>query len=135
MKTNGEYGTIGGIKKLSFSDNIIQYSNMEKQNQLMTSFNTRCWTGLLDWVKYTVKGWMREVLEEVLTEKMCNVNLEDKRLNSEELCKRWNIGKSTLYYWEKEGRIAPLPLGGRRKIYSMKDVLNAEANGLIKIAC
>ena len=73
-----------------------------------------------------------EVVEEVINDKMCNANLEDKRLNVEELCKRWNISKGTLANWEKDGRIAPLPLGGRRKIYSMGDVLNAESEGLIK---
>ena len=108
---------------------------MENLQKVITLFDTRCWTGLLDGVKYTVKGWMREVLEEVLTEKMCNVNLEDKRLTVEELCERWNIGKSTLYNWECDGKIFPLPLGGRRKIYSMKDVLSVESDGLVKNVC
>lgn len=108
---------------------------MEKTNNLITMSNTRCWTSFLDEVKFTFKVWMREVVEEVITEKMCNVNLEDKRLTGDELCERWNICKNTLYNWEKEGIITPLPLGGRRKIYSMKDVLNAEVDGLIRKVC
>lgn len=104
---------------------------MSKDNNI-TLVDTRCWTNVLEGMKYTLKGWMKEVVEEVITEKMCNVNLEDKRLNVSELCARWNISKNTLFNWERDGRIAPLPLGGRRKIYSMRDVLNAEADGLIR---
>jgi hypothetical protein len=46
----------------------------------------------------------------------------------------WCISKSTLANWEQNGIIAPLPLGGRRKIYSMRAVLNAEQYGLVKVA-
>ncbi len=96
--------------------------------------DTRCWAVVLDGLKYTIKGWVREVVEEVITEKMCNANLEDKRLTVEELCSRWNISKGTLQNWERDGKIAPLQLGGRKKIYSMRDILSAEADGLIKTA-
>lgn len=108
---------------------------MKNNNKEMALLDTRCWANVLEGLKYTFKGWVREVVEEVISDKMCNVNFEDKRLNVDELCERWNISKSTLFNWEKDGRIAPLPLGGRRKIYSMKDVLIAEADGLIKSAC
>lgn len=97
--------------------------------------DSNCWASLLEGFKYFLKGVVKETVEEVITEKMCSVELEDKRLNLEELCKRWCVGKSTIYNWERDGRIAPLPLGGRRKIYSMKDVLAAEADGLIRTAC
>lgn len=108
---------------------------MEKEFNEMVMLDTRCWAGVLEGMKLTFKGWVREVVEDVISEKMCNVNLEDKRLTIDELCKRWNISKSTIYNWEKDGRIAHLPLGGRKKVYSMKDVLFAEADGLIKTAC
>lgn len=104
---------------------------MEKTNEI-TLLDNKCWGGVLEGLKFTFKSWVKEVVEEVINDKMCNANLEDKRLNVEELCKRWNISKGTLANWEKDGRIAPLPLGGRRKIYSMGDVLNAESEGLIK---
>lgn len=107
-------------------------NNTENQIAML---DTRCWADALDGVKFFIKKVVKETMEEVITEKMCNVNLEDKRLTADELCMRWNIGKSTLYNWERDGRIAPLPLGGRKKVYSMKDVLNAEADGLIRIAC
>lgn len=107
----------------------------KKTSNEITFLDTKCWVGVLESLKYTFKGWVREVVEEVINDKMCNVNLEDKRLNTEELCQRWNISKSTLSNWERDGRIAPMPLGGHRKLYSMKDILNAETQGLIKTAC
>lgn len=95
----------------------------------------KCWEGVLETMKYTVKTWVKEAVEEVLDEKILNANIEDKRLNTDELCERWDISKNTLYNWEKNGIIKPLQIGGRRKIYSMKDVLAAETDGLVKIAC
>jgi len=107
---------------------------VDKNNEL-TLLNTRCWVDVVEGLKITFKGWVKEVVEEVIDEKMVCANLEDKRLNTDELCHRWCISKSTLSNWEQNGIIAPLPLGGRRKIYSMKDVLDAESEGLIKTAC
>lgn len=106
----------------------------EYKNEL-TLLNTRCWADVVEGLKHTVKGWIKEAVEEVIDDKLCNANLDDKRLNAEELCKRWSISRNTLYNWEKDGVIEPLPLGGRRKIYSMRDVLNAESEGLIRTAC
>ena len=106
---------------------------VDKNNEL-TLLNTRCLSDVVESVKYTFKNWVREVVEEVIDEKMVCANLEDKRLNTDELCPRWCISKSTLANWEQNGVIAPLPLGGRRKIYSMRDVLNAEQDGLVKVA-
>ena len=95
----------------------------------------KCWETMVETVKYAVKTWVRETIEEVLDEKILNSNIEDKRLNTDELCERWHISKNTLYNWEKAGIIKALPIGGRRKVYSMKDVLFAESDGLVKIAC
>ncbi|KWW29850.1 MAG: hypothetical protein AUK63_1246 [bacterium P3] len=108
---------------------------MEKNSNELILANTRCWTDVIEGLKYTVKSWVKEVVEEVISEKMCDLNMEDKRLNADELCERWNISKSTLYNWEKDGIIEPLHLGGRRKIYSMKAILDAESEGLIKTEC
>lgn len=83
----------------------------------------------------TIKVYVKQGIEEFYDEKSLSTNLEDKRLNSDELCQRWNISKSTLYNWERDGIISPLPIGGRKKIYSMKDVLAAESEGLIKNVC
>ena len=108
---------------------------MGNSNNELTLLNTRCWVDVVEGLKQTFKGWVKEVVEEVIDDKMVCANLEDKRLNTDELCHRWCISKSTLSNWEQQGIITPLPLGGRRKIYSMKDVLDAESEGLVKIAC
>ena len=108
---------------------------MANKNDELTPLNTRCWADVVEGLKCTFKGWVKEVVEEVIDDKMVCANLEDKRLNTDELCHRWCISKSTLSNWEQNGIIAPLPLGGRRKIYSMKDELHAESEGLIKTAC
>lgn len=105
---------------------------MEKYNTNITSLDMSSWAHALEGIKYTFKGWVKEVVEETISEKMCNVNLEDKRLSVTELCARWNISRSTLRNWENNGIIQSLSIGGRRKLYSMVDVHNAEEEGLIK---
>ena len=69
---------------------------------------------------------------EVLDERECKTLEDDKTLTARELCTRWNISPNTLRNWEIDRKIAPLPLKGRKKIYSMKDVLAAESEGYIK---
>lgn len=105
---------------------------MENIQSEITLFDTRCWSNVLEGVKYTLKGWMREVVEEVISEKMCAANIKDKKLTAVELCKRWNISKNTLHNWERNGVIQPLPISGKKKLYSMADIMNAEANGFVK---
>lgn len=105
---------------------------MENIQSEITLFDTRCWSNVLEGLKYTLKGWMREVVEEVISEKMCAANLKDKKLTVVELCKRWNISKNTLHNWERNGVIQPLPISGKKKLYSMADIMNAEANGFVK---
>lgn len=98
-------------------------------------FDTRCWNGVVEGLKYTFKGWVREVVEDVITEKLIQANVENRTLTTAELCKRWDIKPRTLYNYEESGKISPLPIGGRKKIYSMQDVLKVEAEGLVKLAC
>ena len=83
-------------------------------------------------LKFVLKGLFKEVVEEVKNETNYQANIEDQRLTSEQLCARWSISKGTLHNWEVDGKIKPLNLGGRRKIYSLKDVIAAECEGLIK---
>ena len=101
----------------------------------MTLLDTRCWANVLESMKYTFKGWVKEVVEEVITDKMVQANIENRTLTTAELCKRWDIKPRTLYNYEQLGTISPLPKGGRKKIYSMQDVLKVEAEGLVKLAC
>lgn len=101
----------------------------------MTLLDKRNWANVLEGLRLAFKGVVKEAVEEVITEKMCNVNLEDKRLNAVELCQRWNISKNTLHNWEQNGVIKPLPLGGKKKVYSLSDVHSAEINGFVKTMC
>lgn len=87
---------------------------------------------LMQALRASMKVLVKEALEEVLLEQGCQAQEEDKTLTARELCDRWNISPNTLRNWEIDRRIAPLPLKGRKKIYSMKDVLAAEAAGYIK---
>ena len=87
--------------------------------------------GLLDEARYFIKGIIRETLEEFHQEKNYSLNTETPVLTTEELCKRWNITPDTLHNWEKKGRIRKLPLGGRKKMYSLKDVEEAEVSGIV----
>lgn len=105
---------------------------MNNFNNEITLQDTRCWANVLESLKSTFKGWVREVIEDVISEKMCTANLKDKKLTVVELCKRWNISKNTLHNWEKSGVIQPLPISGKKKLYSMADIMNAEVNGFVK---
>ena len=88
---------------------------------------------LLLGLRYAMKSIVKEAVEEVFNERYHKTQEEDKTLTAKELCARWNICPNTLRTWEIEKKIAPLPLNGRKKMYSMKDVLDAEAQGYIKI--
>ena len=87
--------------------------------------------GLLEEARYFIKGIVREALEEILDERKDYPITNTPLLNTEELCKRWNITPDTLHNWEKKGKITKMPLGGRKKMYSLKDVEEAEASGIV----
>ena len=88
---------------------------------------------LLLGLRYAMKSIVKEAVKEVINEQNYKAQEEDKTLTAKELCARWNICPNTLRTWEIDKKIAPLPLNGRKKIYSMKDVLAAETQGYIKI--
>ena len=87
--------------------------------------------GLLEEARYFIKGIVREAFEEILDERKDYPITNTPLLNTEELCKRWNITPDTLHNWEKKGKISKMPLGGRKKMYSLKDVEEAEVSGLV----
>ena len=87
---------------------------------------------LLLGLRFALKSIVKEAVEEVILEQNNKAQDEDRTLTARELCARWNIAANTLRLWEIDGKIAPLPLHGRKKIYSMKDVLEAECAGYIK---
>lgn len=91
-----------------------------------------CLNYLLLALRASIKSIVRETMEEVLLEQGYKAQEDDRTLTAHELCERWSISPNTLRNWEIDKKIAPLPLNGRKKIYSMKDVLAAEAAGYIK---
>lgn len=103
--------------------NIINLSNYP--------IGMRGMDGLLEEARYFIKGIVREALEEILDERKDYPITNTPLLNTEELCKRWNITPDTLHNWEKKGKISKMPLGGRKKMYSLKDVEEAEVSGIV----
>ena len=93
--------------------------------------NMRGLDGLLEEARYFIKGIVREAIEEVWEEKNCSPMTDTPLLTTQELCKRWNITPDTLHNWEKKGIISKMPLGGRKKMYSLQDVEEAE----VEAAC
>ena len=87
--------------------------------------------GLLEEARYFIKGIVREAFEEIWDEKNYSPITDTPLLTTGELCKRWNITPDTLHNWEKKGKIAKMPLGGRKKMYSLKDVEEAEVSGIV----
>ena len=87
--------------------------------------------GLLEEARYFIKGIVREAFEELWDEKNYSPITDTPLLTTEELCNRWNITPDTLHNWEKKGKITKLPLGGRKKMYSLKDIEEAEVSGLV----
>ena len=89
--------------------------------------------GLMTKLRNWFKGIVKEALEEILDERTNYPITETPLLTTEELCKRWNITPDTLHNWEKKGRITKMPLGGRKKMYSLQDIEEAEASGIVII--
>ena len=87
---------------------------------------------LLLGLRYAMKSIVKEAVEEVIVEQNYKAHEDNRTLTARELCDRWSISPNTLRSWEIDKRIAPLPLPGRKKIYSMKDILAAESAGYIK---
>lgn len=89
-------------------------------------------------------AYMRKLIEEIVVKEVDNrlLNImrkiaeekaiENQTLTAKELCHRWNISDNTLRNRENEGIIHPLETGGKKKIYSMKDILNVETTGVYK---
>ena len=87
--------------------------------------------GLIPRLRNWFKGIVKEALQEILDERTYSSITETPLLNTQELCKRWNITPDTLHNWEKKGIISKMPLGGRKKMYSLQDVEEAEASGIV----
>lgn len=77
-------------------------------------------------IKKCIDSTARKVFAEMFEDYENNRMFENSTISSDELCKHWGRCKNSLRNLEKDGVIAPLPVGGKTKMYSMKDVLKAE---------
>ena len=103
-----------------------------KQNSSDMGFDTLIKKHIEECVKKEVDNWLFNMLNKIAEEKAIE-NI--KTLTAKELCQRWNISDNTLRSKENAGIIHPLETGGKKKIYSMKDIKNVEASGFIKGVC
>ena len=103
-------------------------SNLINQNP----FNNNEWGGMMEGLMSFIKSVVKASMEEVIQDKMYENVVVDQNLTTKQLCERWNISGNTLITWEKRGVITPIQTGGRKKLYSLKDVREAEVNGFIK---
>ena len=113
--------------------NIIQY-NMKENNQNLSDF------GFDALIKKYIEECVDKVVDNRFYSLMCKIAEEkaienNKTLTAKELCNRWNISDNTLRSRENAGIIHPLETGGKKKIYSMKDIRNVEASGILKSVC
>ncbi len=93
------------------------------------------WDGFSEGLMFFIKSIVKQSMEEVIKDRMYENVVLDQRLTTQQLCERWNISKNTLHTWEDKGIISPIKTGGRKKVYSLKDIREVEVNGYIKTAC
>lgn len=107
-----------------------------KTNILTNDTNLQnSFVGGMEGVATFIKSIVRQSMEEFYQDKMYENVVFDQRLTTKQLCQRWKISDTTLLSWEKKGVITPIKTGGKKKLYSIKDVMDAEVNGFIKNAC
>jgi hypothetical protein len=107
---------------------------IEERNQNLSDF------GFDALIKKYIEECVDKVVDNRFYSLMCKIAEEkaienNKTLTAKELCNRWNISDNTLRSRENAGIIHPLETGGKKKIYSMKDIRNVEASGILKSVC
>ena len=90
------------------------------------------WNRLTEDFVSLIKVAVKEAVDASIQDKMYENVVFDQKLNTKQLCERWQISDTTLLTWEKKGVITPIQTGGKKKLYSLKDVREAEMNGFIK---
>lgn len=84
---------------------------------------------LLNMVESFIEAKVNEKFDEIGGKKLNEIIFQNMTLTKKELCKRWNCCSNTIYNMERAGIISALPIPGKRKVYSMADVLRVEMNG------
>ena len=93
----------------------------------MEKFNLESLGILGEEIKKYAEEAAKKMFVEMFEDYEANKKFESSTINSDELCQRWECCKNSLRNFEKDGVISPLPVGGRKKVYSMQDVLYAES--------
>ena len=99
---------------------------VQKQSML------QCLAPLIEEVYTLIESKINEKFDEACGKMLEKSNFENSTLSREELCDRWKCCDNTLRKWEREGLITALPKKGKRKIYSMTDILKAEMLDSVK---
>lgn len=88
--------------------------------------NTESMGNFLDGFISILKSAVKEAMKEVIEDKMYENVVFDQKLTHRQLLERWQISPNTLLRREENGIITPIKLGGRKKLYSLKAVREAE---------
>ena len=97
------------------------------KEKLVENFGT-----LLDMFESFIEAKVNEKFNEAGGKNLNDTIYQYATLTKEELCERWSSCKKSIWNMERAGIISPLPLRGKRNVYSMADVLKVEMTGSVK---
>lgn len=89
--------------------------------------------GVIEGFVNLIKSVVKETLEETLDERMTKQNYLNQTVTREELCKRWGCCSNTIRNKELDGVITPLQVKCKKKVYSMRDIVEIENRGDFKL--
>lgn len=90
------------------------------------------WENVLNDLSKIIKSMVKKSVEDEIRIQMEQQNKLNSTITREELCKRWGCCKNTIMNKEKEGLLFPLSVNGKKKVYSMSDIINLEMGGNLK---
>ena len=80
-----------------------------------------------------IKSMVKKSVEDEIKFQMEQQNNLNSTLTREDLCERWKCSKNTIMNSEKLGLFSPLSVSGKKKVYSMSDILDYEKRTNLKI--
>lgn len=87
------------------------------------------WENILNDLGKIIQSMVKKSVEDEIRIQMEQQNKLTSTITREELCKRWGCCKNTIMNKEKEGLLFPLSVNGKKKVYSMSDIINLEMGG------
>ena len=85
-----------------------------------------------EWFLGNLSRIVENAVKKAIEDKKYENVVLDQNLTTGQLCDRWHISRNTLNNWIAKDIISPIKMGGGKKFFSMKDIREAEAEGLIK---